>query len=257
MGTRDHDLWPVSARPTGLNVTARAEDGRTRSFVFVQMDVLALLAVFAETAAGDGGSLFAIVYVGFMAVQASMWAIRASWHLARPRLAADNRGVRKGVTRVAGLILLLIALPILLIGLGFLGYAIAFNDPCAPNAPVCRGPGPGGFILAALVLAIGVLHLVAGVGIWRRRRWAHVVGLVISVGGLLFALYLGQSAFTPISFADLDPTRPGLEPMSNNNLIAAVASALAYGFVAVVLLIGIRRGFRPTEPGGIATRHTD
>ena len=49
------------------------EDGRTRSFVFVQMGVLALLAVFAATAAGDGGSRFAIVYAAFLGVQAWMW----------------------------------------------------------------------------------------------------------------------------------------------------------------------------------------
>jgi low temperature requirement protein LtrA len=49
------------------------EDGRTRSFVFVQMGILALVAVFAPTAAADGGTKFAIVYVAFLLVQALMW----------------------------------------------------------------------------------------------------------------------------------------------------------------------------------------
>ena len=46
------------------------EDGRTRVFVFVQMLLLALLAVFTADAAGEGGTPFAIVYAAFLAVLA-------------------------------------------------------------------------------------------------------------------------------------------------------------------------------------------
>jgi low temperature requirement protein LtrA len=50
------------------------EDGRTRLFVFVQMGILALLAVFTGIAAEDvGGARFALVYVAFLAVQTWMW----------------------------------------------------------------------------------------------------------------------------------------------------------------------------------------
>jgi low temperature requirement protein LtrA len=49
------------------------EDGRTRSIVFLQMGVLALVAVFAADAAGDSGPRFAIAYVVFLIFQAIMW----------------------------------------------------------------------------------------------------------------------------------------------------------------------------------------
>lgn len=49
------------------------EEGRTRTFVFIQMLLLALLAVFTSDAAGDGGTGFAIVYTLFLLVLSWMW----------------------------------------------------------------------------------------------------------------------------------------------------------------------------------------
>ena len=49
------------------------EDGRTRVFVFVQMLLLALLAVFTAEAAGETGEGFAIVYVLYLAVLSWLW----------------------------------------------------------------------------------------------------------------------------------------------------------------------------------------
>ena len=49
------------------------EDGRTRSFVFIQMAILALLAVFTAEAAGESGSAFAVVYAVFLAVMTWLW----------------------------------------------------------------------------------------------------------------------------------------------------------------------------------------
>lgn len=49
------------------------EDGRTRVFVFVQMGLLTLLAVFAGHAADDTGSEFAIVYTLYLVVLAYLW----------------------------------------------------------------------------------------------------------------------------------------------------------------------------------------
>lgn len=44
------------------------EDGRTRTYVFVQMGILALLAVFTRGAAEASGAQFAFTYAGFLAV---------------------------------------------------------------------------------------------------------------------------------------------------------------------------------------------
>ena len=49
------------------------QDGRTRLFVFVQMAILALLAVFTGGATTDDGAAFAITYALFLAVVAWLW----------------------------------------------------------------------------------------------------------------------------------------------------------------------------------------
>ena len=49
------------------------EDGRTRTFVFLQMAILALLAVFTADAAGADGMAFALVYAAFLLVLTWLW----------------------------------------------------------------------------------------------------------------------------------------------------------------------------------------
>jgi len=49
------------------------EDGRTRSYVFVQMGILALLAVFAKEATHDTGPQFALTYAAFLGVIAYLF----------------------------------------------------------------------------------------------------------------------------------------------------------------------------------------
>jgi low temperature requirement protein LtrA len=61
------------------------EDGRTRLLVFVQMGILALLAVFTGDAAGATGQPFAIVYAAFLTVMAWAWySIRELDRVERP-----------------------------------------------------------------------------------------------------------------------------------------------------------------------------
>jgi low temperature requirement protein LtrA len=49
------------------------QDGRTRTFVFVQMGILVLLAVFTSGATGDDGGAFAIVYSVLFTVMGWLW----------------------------------------------------------------------------------------------------------------------------------------------------------------------------------------
>jgi low temperature requirement protein LtrA len=49
------------------------QDGRTRLFVFLQMAILALLAVFTGGATSDDGGAFALLYAVFLAVTAWLW----------------------------------------------------------------------------------------------------------------------------------------------------------------------------------------
>src|SRR5690349_21449093 len=61
------------------------EDGRTRLLVFVQMGILALLAVFTGGAADTTGQPFAIVYAIFLAVMGWAWySIRELDRVERP-----------------------------------------------------------------------------------------------------------------------------------------------------------------------------
>jgi low temperature requirement protein LtrA len=48
-------------------------DGRTRTFVFVQMGILAILAVFARGAGNRDGPAFALTYSAFLAVMTWLW----------------------------------------------------------------------------------------------------------------------------------------------------------------------------------------
>jgi len=49
------------------------EDGRTRALVFVQMGILAVLAVYTGSAGHEGGQPFAIVYAAFLVVMTFAW----------------------------------------------------------------------------------------------------------------------------------------------------------------------------------------
>lgn len=61
------------------------EDGRTRLSVFLQMGVLALLAVFTGEAAGETGPQFAIVYAVFLALMGWHWySVRELDRIERP-----------------------------------------------------------------------------------------------------------------------------------------------------------------------------
>ena len=55
-----------------LELHGRAS-GRTRTFVFLQIGILTILAVYAADAGGDGGWGFAIAYAAFLAVMTWLW----------------------------------------------------------------------------------------------------------------------------------------------------------------------------------------
>ena len=66
-------VWVAWANGTLYYELHGREDGRTRTFVFIQMAILALLAVFTARAAGESGAAFAVVYIGFLAVMTWLW----------------------------------------------------------------------------------------------------------------------------------------------------------------------------------------
>ena len=73
-----------------LELHAR-EDGRTRTVVFVQMGVLALLAVFTANATDDDGAAFALTYATLLAVMTWLWnTVRRQDRHDRPEFTADT-----------------------------------------------------------------------------------------------------------------------------------------------------------------------
>jgi len=66
-------VWIAWANGTLYYELHGREDGRTRTFVFIQMAILALLAVFTGRAAGETGAAFAVVLIGYFAVMTWLW----------------------------------------------------------------------------------------------------------------------------------------------------------------------------------------
>ena len=66
-------VWVAWANGTLYYELHGREDGRTRTFVFIQMAILALLAVFTGRAAGETGAAFAVVLIGYFAVMTWLW----------------------------------------------------------------------------------------------------------------------------------------------------------------------------------------
>ena len=67
------------------------QDGRTRSYVFVQMGILAVLAVFAGDAGNRAGPAFAITYAAFLGVMTWLWyTVRRQDALEHPEFLPDT-----------------------------------------------------------------------------------------------------------------------------------------------------------------------
>ncbi|HEX2771487.1 MAG TPA: low temperature requirement protein A [Micromonosporaceae bacterium] len=66
-------IWVVWFNGTLYQELHGREDGRSRTFIFVQVLLLAILAVYAADAFGDGGRPFALTYVVLLAVLSWQW----------------------------------------------------------------------------------------------------------------------------------------------------------------------------------------
>jgi hypothetical protein len=121
-----------------------------------------------------------------------------------------------------------------LTGLAFLAAAAVLIYAMQVNAPpVALLFG----VIAAVLLAIAVLHFVAVRGIWLRVWWAALLGIVISLVGTAIPAYI---AFDQLTHSD-DP-RYGAP-----YLVTAVLYA-----VCLLSLLSIGKAFRHVEPGRFA-----
>ena len=66
-------IWIAWLNGTMYHDLHGRQDGRTRTFVFIQMALLALLAVFTSEATGADGTPFALTYAAFLLVLTWLW----------------------------------------------------------------------------------------------------------------------------------------------------------------------------------------
>jgi low temperature requirement protein LtrA len=66
-------IWVAWLNGTLYQELHGREDGRSRSYIFMQMFLLAVLAVYASDAAGGGGRAFALTYAALLTVLAWQW----------------------------------------------------------------------------------------------------------------------------------------------------------------------------------------
>jgi len=143
------------------------------------------------------------------------------------------------MTRVAGLVLVLTCLPFVLSGLGLFLYWFAALS-CPPTAPVCRfGPPAAPFLIGGLLGAVGVVHVVVGIGIMRGGRRAQLLGLIVSVIGAASAAFVGFTAFKPLAYGFDAAGNP--IPLYSWQSIAFAAAFIPYAFAALVLFVDIRQ----------------
>jgi hypothetical protein len=108
------------------------------------------------------------------------------------------------------------------------------------------------FVIAfgAVALAIGMAHLLSGIGVLRRRGWARILGLVMSVLGVLFWLLLLASsllaATQPIPAGYLQSSGLTVEEyrsIAHAGWIVGMAfSAIGLAAYTFVLVVLIRKG---------------
>jgi low temperature requirement protein LtrA len=83
-------------------------DGRTRTYVFIQIGILVTLAVFAADAGGSSGSAFALAYAAFLVVMTWLWYdVRRQDAVVRPEFLTDTG--RYVLAMVVSIVLILIS----------------------------------------------------------------------------------------------------------------------------------------------------
>ncbi|MEO8638781.1 MAG: hypothetical protein ABI458_02560 [Chloroflexota bacterium] len=106
------------------------------------------------------------------------------------------------------------------------------------------------FVLGGVAVAIGLAHLLSGIGVLRRRGWARILGLVMSVLGVLVWLLVlvssGLAAVQPIPAGYLQDSGLTVEEYRSiagaGWIIGIVFAAIGLAAYTYVLVVLIRRG---------------
>jgi low temperature requirement protein LtrA len=193
------------------------EDGRTRSIIFVQMGILALLAVFTADAADGSGWSFAVVYATYQVVQTALWY--TVWRQDRRGHPEFRTAARAYVVGMGVSVAVLLASAVL---------------PAAPRLIVWAGLAVAwivGIVLAALssraglsaaerdakTIVTGMIALLLGFGFWWiyfdlvGRRLPRPDGYALSnwvMSHLPITLSIAAAGAGMVSSSDMPTTRP-------------------------------------------------
>ena len=228
------------------------EDGRTRSIVFAQMSILALLAVFTADAADGSGRGFAVVYATYQVVQTVLWfTVWRQDRRDRPEFQAATWGYVVGMGVSAALVLAsadLPATPRLLVWAG-LGVAwIGGIELAARGSRVGLGVTPTDSLVerfglfTIIVLGEVVLGVVAGLSAAERDTKTIITGLL--------ALWLGFG-FWWIYFDLVGRRLPRADGGALSNWVMShlpIAGSITAAGAGMVSLIG--HAHDPRTPAG-------
>lgn len=148
------------------------EDGRGRFYVFVQMLILALLAVFTDHASTSAGRPFALVYTAFLALLTWLWY--TVWRLDRPEFRL-----------YAGRYIVGMALAVLAIG------ASAFLPASARLA--VWAVFVTGWVVGGYVMDRAIQSRLAGVGVTDSRVERFGLFVIIVLGEVVVGVVVGLS----------------------------------------------------------------
>lgn len=173
------------------------QDGRTRTFVFLQIGILAILAVYAADAGGDSGFGFAITYATFLAVMTWLWYdVRRQDAVDRPEFLLDTGRYVVAISASVVLILVSAFLPTPLRladwSLFTLGWIVLFSFLGRSPVGLGRGMTPTDSLVerfgtfTIIVLGEVVFSVVEGLSQSRRDAITVTTGMIALVVGFGF-----------------------------------------------------------------------
>lgn len=148
-----------------------------------------------------------------------------------PRYGSSPLAVIAGILLLlVGVLLTLFGLLMLAVGMGgaaFLGEMDPFiGDPAAVAAFI--------LVFAFILLSIGILEIVASIGVFVHKGWARWLGIVMAAIGLVFGFLLLFATFMP-------PAGPAIE------MLITIVWLAGHGFVVAALAVAGEH-FRPVYP---------
>jgi low temperature requirement protein LtrA len=268
-----------------LELHGRLNNGRTRTYFFLQIGILAIVAVYAADA-GDGGFGFAVAYTAFLVVMTWLWyEVRREDARLRPEFLADTARylVAMAVSVVVILVSAFLPAPLRLVVWAMFSVAWVFLLLLFGRSPIGLGRGMAptdslverfatltiivlGEVVFGVVdglsqsehdfatIATGMLALVVGFGFW----WIYfdVVGgkLPKPDGGALASWILSHYPIT-LSIAVAGAGMVSLIEHAHDNTTPEPTSWLLSGAVAVGLLFLIPTWRALAEASSLASVH--